>query len=259
MEMPGRKWQGTADAYRFGMNGQEKDNEIFVGAMGAEYWEYDARTGRRWEIDPVVKEWESPYLTFSGNPILIEDTKGDDGITAGVVLMATQELAAAAAATGVGAVAVPFIEAAGAITSLIIVMSDTPISGTAIHPSGTTGRDATGVAKPNIDKRILEKFGDKSKTQVKSDIKTNADNFAGKKGAKDLVGEAKTQKAKEDKAAQRTGKKNEARQRGNSRDGNSNKDTKGSHDSGGKKPGKHDKANARRAKEQGVKGPDRTK
>ena len=47
--------------YRFGFNGQEKDDEIF-GSTGtsytAEFWQYDARIGRRWNVDPVDKPWE---------------------------------------------------------------------------------------------------------------------------------------------------------------------------------------------------------
>jgi hypothetical protein len=34
--------------------------------------------GRRWNIDPVEKEEESPYLCFNGNPILNSDEDGDD-------------------------------------------------------------------------------------------------------------------------------------------------------------------------------------
>ncbi len=43
------------------------------------YWEYDSRIGRRWNVDPVLKVWESPYLCFSGNPIWFSDIKGDNG------------------------------------------------------------------------------------------------------------------------------------------------------------------------------------
>ena len=69
------------DNYRFGFNGQEQDNEI-TGQTGthttAMFWEYDARLGRRWNVDPVVKEFESPYLCFSGNPIWLVDIFGAD-------------------------------------------------------------------------------------------------------------------------------------------------------------------------------------
>jgi len=64
--------------YRFGFNGQEKDDEVAgVGnIMTAEFWEYDARLGRRWNVDPVLKVWESHYSTFRGNPILRSDVLG---------------------------------------------------------------------------------------------------------------------------------------------------------------------------------------
>ncbi|MCA6438162.1 MAG: hypothetical protein IM600_10810 [Bacteroidetes bacterium] len=76
MEMPGRKWQ--ASNYRYSHNGHEKEEEIFSGAQSAEFWMYDSRIGRRWEIDPVVKPYESPYMAFSGNPIALADPKGLD-------------------------------------------------------------------------------------------------------------------------------------------------------------------------------------
>ena len=79
MEMPGRKWQGTADDYRYGMNGQAKENAIFAGANSAEYWMYDSRTGRRWNIDPIDNSWQSPYACFNGNPIYYSDPLGLEG------------------------------------------------------------------------------------------------------------------------------------------------------------------------------------
>ncbi|RYG50883.1 MAG: hypothetical protein EOO01_09700 [Chitinophagaceae bacterium] len=64
--------------YRYGFNGQERDNEIGEDSYGAPYWEYDSRIGRRWNLDPVLKVKESPYSTFSGNPIWFTDANGDD-------------------------------------------------------------------------------------------------------------------------------------------------------------------------------------
>jgi hypothetical protein len=64
------------------MNGQEKDNEVnntSGTSYTAEYWQYDSRLGRRWNVDPVVKEWESPYATFGNCPIVIADPNGDTG------------------------------------------------------------------------------------------------------------------------------------------------------------------------------------
>jgi len=67
--------------YRFGFNGQEKDNEVSgVGNSNtAEYWQYDSRLGRRWNTDPVVRAWESPYACLYNNPINIVDLKGNEG------------------------------------------------------------------------------------------------------------------------------------------------------------------------------------
>jgi hypothetical protein len=68
--LPGRNY--SADSYRFGFNGQDKDDEI-NGATGtsytAEFWQYDPRVGRRWNMDPVDKPWMSPYHAFSNKPI----------------------------------------------------------------------------------------------------------------------------------------------------------------------------------------------
>ncbi|GEM_PF-3842633 len=82
MLMPGRHYTAGSSslAYRYGMNGQEKDDEIYGNgnSYSAEFWQYDARIGRRWNIDPVVKPWESRYATFSNNPILFVDPNGDN-------------------------------------------------------------------------------------------------------------------------------------------------------------------------------------
>jgi RHS repeat-associated protein len=76
--LKGRTFNGSGS--RYGFNGQEKDNEISGAgnSMTAEYWQYDSRLGRRWNIDPVVKPWESSYATFANNPILFSDPNGDD-------------------------------------------------------------------------------------------------------------------------------------------------------------------------------------
>src|SRR5690625_4753177 len=73
----------VGDRYRFGFNGQEKVNEM--SGMGnhntAEFWEYDTRLGRRWNVDPKsgLMPNESPYAVNHGNPIVYKDTKGDFG------------------------------------------------------------------------------------------------------------------------------------------------------------------------------------
>ncbi|HET6242983.1 MAG: hypothetical protein H0V01_04720 [Bacteroidetes bacterium] len=76
--MPGRNFNSTD--YRYGFNSQEKDDEISGNGNSytAEFWQYDSRLGRRWNIDPVVKVWESGYATFNNNPILQIDPNGDN-------------------------------------------------------------------------------------------------------------------------------------------------------------------------------------
>jgi hypothetical protein len=76
MAMPGRAFS-SGSSYRYGFNGQEKSNELNDNFYTAEYWEYDARIGRRWNIDPVKKFWQSGYSTFSNNPIWFIDKNGD--------------------------------------------------------------------------------------------------------------------------------------------------------------------------------------
>ena len=69
------------DGYRYGFNGMEQDEEV-KGAAGlnytTEYRQYDARVGRWFSPDPVVKPWESPYTGFANNPIYYIDPSGLD-------------------------------------------------------------------------------------------------------------------------------------------------------------------------------------
>ena len=76
---PGRKYQAGTASYRYSINGQEKDSELNENITTALYWEYDSRIGRRWDVDPVIKPWESPYATFNNNPITQIDPKGLNG------------------------------------------------------------------------------------------------------------------------------------------------------------------------------------
>ena len=82
MPLQGRKY--SSNSYKYGFNGQLKDDEVYGSSNlnSAEFWEYDTRLGRRWETDPIVKPWESPYSCFFDNPIVYSDyyglTAGDD-------------------------------------------------------------------------------------------------------------------------------------------------------------------------------------
>ncbi len=62
----------------FAYNGMKLDNEVSGNGNSytAEFWQYDARLGRRWNQDPVVKHWMSPYHAFSDNPIINIDPNG---------------------------------------------------------------------------------------------------------------------------------------------------------------------------------------
>lgn len=64
---------------RFGFNGQKMVNEVsgIRNTNTVMFWECYARIGKRWNTDPVVKPWESTYLCFSGNPILVIDPNAD--------------------------------------------------------------------------------------------------------------------------------------------------------------------------------------
>ena len=79
MHMPGRNYEQVNGVYRYSFNGQEKSDEIAPNTNTAQFWEYDSRIERRWNIDPKQKDWESPYLCFSGNPIWYSDALGDSG------------------------------------------------------------------------------------------------------------------------------------------------------------------------------------
>jgi hypothetical protein len=75
MEMPDRTY--NANAYKYSINGQEKDTDIEANHTTALYWEYDSRIGRRWNIDPKPHESISPFSCFGNNPIAFSDMLGD--------------------------------------------------------------------------------------------------------------------------------------------------------------------------------------
>jgi hypothetical protein len=79
MLMPGRSYNSAG--YRYGYNTQEKDDEISGSGnhTTAEYWEYDTRLGRRWNLDPVPFNSISRYATNFNNPVLNTDPFGDVG------------------------------------------------------------------------------------------------------------------------------------------------------------------------------------
>jgi len=64
--------------YRYGFNGMEKVDEVSGNGnhYTAEFWEYDPRTGLRWNTDPLAYPWQSPYVCFNNNPIVFTDPLG---------------------------------------------------------------------------------------------------------------------------------------------------------------------------------------
>jgi hypothetical protein len=72
-------FSNTEFYYSYGMNTQEKDDEIYGAgnSYSAEYWQYDARLGRRWNVDPRPNPSISVYACFGNNPIWFSDVKGD--------------------------------------------------------------------------------------------------------------------------------------------------------------------------------------
>jgi RHS repeat-associated protein len=66
-------------AYRYGFNGQETQSEITNTAshMSAEFWMYDTRIGRRWNVDPRPNLSISVYACFQNSPVLFSDPFGD--------------------------------------------------------------------------------------------------------------------------------------------------------------------------------------
>jgi hypothetical protein len=84
--MPGRTYNpGGGPPYKYGFNGQEKSLEIDpAGNLNtAEFWEYDTRTGQRWNLDPMARSNTSGYSVLGNNPIVNTDPNGLDWIKIG--------------------------------------------------------------------------------------------------------------------------------------------------------------------------------
>jgi RHS repeat-associated protein len=79
MQMPGRNY--SSDAYRYGFNGMEKDDEVKGSGnhMTTMWRQYDPRLGRFMTIDPKAKYLKSfsPYNFSLNSPIMLNDPNGD--------------------------------------------------------------------------------------------------------------------------------------------------------------------------------------
>ncbi|MCU0423976.1 MAG: hypothetical protein MUC81_14330 [Bacteroidia bacterium] len=69
----GVEFEEVKGGYRFGFNGQEKDNEVvgYGNVYDLGLRQYDARLGRMFSIDPRGGEypWQSPYAYHRNNPM----------------------------------------------------------------------------------------------------------------------------------------------------------------------------------------------
>lgn len=68
--------------YRYGFGKHEKDNEISGEGNHLSFGDYgySTRLGRRWNVDPVIKEHEASYAVFANNPVWFMDPNGRDTV-----------------------------------------------------------------------------------------------------------------------------------------------------------------------------------
>lgn len=75
----GRTYTTQTGSYRYGFNTQEKVDEVSGDGNHntAEFWEYDTRLGRRWNLDPKSQVNISDYAVMGCNPVINMDWLGD--------------------------------------------------------------------------------------------------------------------------------------------------------------------------------------
>ena len=92
--MPTRTFSAT-NAYRYGFNGKENDNEIKGEGNQQDYGFriYDPRVGRFLSTDPLTQEypWYTPYQFGGNNPIEFIDRDGLEPAKKGVINAATED------------------------------------------------------------------------------------------------------------------------------------------------------------------------
>ncbi len=76
MDMPGRSY--TAEAYRYGYQGSERDRNMQGGTGYTTFFRsLDPRLGRWLNPDPKKFPWQSPYCSMDCNPVALTDVMGD--------------------------------------------------------------------------------------------------------------------------------------------------------------------------------------
>ena len=72
-------WKADAGTYRYGFNGQEKEDDIASGDLDFGARIYDSRLGRFLSMDPQTDNYPylSPYVFAANNPIMLVDFNGE--------------------------------------------------------------------------------------------------------------------------------------------------------------------------------------
>jgi hypothetical protein len=82
--MSERTWT-AASGYRYGFSGMEIEDQIYAGksCSSAQFWHFDSRVCRRWDVDKQSKVSESKYSALGANPISNVDPLGNDWYKSG--------------------------------------------------------------------------------------------------------------------------------------------------------------------------------
>lgn len=96
MLMPSRTYQApNTEGYRFGFNGQERDNEVNGDGNTYDFGArvYDPRLGRWLSVDPLWKKQSglSPYKSFLNNPLCFGDEGGETEKIQTITLIAREK------------------------------------------------------------------------------------------------------------------------------------------------------------------------
>lgn len=83
MEQRSSLMNDTSYKYRYGAQGQQKENNLqgatkdYSYINNALFWQMDNRLMQRWNVDPRPNLSMSPYVAYNNNPILYTDVLGD--------------------------------------------------------------------------------------------------------------------------------------------------------------------------------------